>query len=326
MLIALGALVVLNGFYIVGPQEAGVIERLGRRVLPLSDPGLHYKLPWPVDRLTKLAAKRVNVIEVGFRSGATAGDQEPAAYEWNVQHRSGRFQRKPEESLMLSGDQNMIEVNCVIHWALARPDDFLLRQMEGETTVRAAAEAALAAVMSRVSLDAVLTSARATIENAIRAEAQKRLDRYNSGVEVLSARLLDVHPSVEVVDAFREVSAAWEEKNRTINEAEAYRNEQVALARGNGQAKLAGAEGYSVGRKNRATGDADRFKLAEDAFRTAPGPTETRLYLETMEQVLAGRRKLIVDASKGRRHLFLVEDGIEIGPALLAPPRRPGVD
>jgi regulator of protease activity HflC (stomatin/prohibitin superfamily) len=142
---------------------------------------------------------------------------------------------------------------------------------------------------------------------------------------VLDVRLLDVHPSLEVVDAFREVSGAYEEKNRLVNEAEGYRNEQVALARGNAQARLAAAQGYSAGKKNRSAGDADRFRSAEEAFRSAPGPTETRLYLETMEQVLPGRKKVIIDASRGRRHLLLVEDGVEIGPGmapLVAPPRQ----
>jgi regulator of protease activity HflC (stomatin/prohibitin superfamily) len=110
-----------------------------------------------------------------------------------------------------------------------------------------------------------------------------------------------------------------------VNEAEGYRNEQVALARGNAQARLAVARGYSAGKKNRSAGDAGRFLSAEAAFRAAPGTTETRLYLETMEQVLPGRKKIIVDTSRGRRHLVLVEDGVEIGPAaapLVAAPRQ----
>ena len=107
---------------------------------------------------------------------------------------------------------------------------------------------------------------------------------------------------------------AFEEKNRLINEAEGYRNEQVALARGNAKAQVQNANAYTLGRINRAEGDASRFTQEEQAFRTAPGPTETRLYLETMEQVLPGKKKLIVDSGKGRRHLLLLEDGVEIAP------------
>jgi len=307
--IALLAGFLLNGFYILGPDEAGVIERFGRKALPPREPGLHYKLPWPVEKLTRIQSRRVRAVEIGFRSGAAVPDAEPAAYEWNVQHRSGRFQRKPEESLMLSGDQNMTELTAVIHYRLARPDDFLFRLYDGETTVRAVAESVLHAVMSSTPLDAALTAGRRELEGRARTLLQQRLDRFQAGVEVLHVKLLDVHPSVEVVDAFRQVSGAYEEKNRLINEAEAYRNEQVALARGQAAARLRAAAGYSTGRRNRAAGDASRFTQAEAAFSAAPQLHQTRLYLETMEEILPGKNKMIVDSnSKGRRNLYLVED------------------
>jgi Cu+-exporting ATPase len=319
------ALVVLSGVYTLGPDESGVIERFGRKVLPYKEPGLHYKLPWPIERLTRIKARQIRVVEVGFRSSAAVAGSEPATYEWNVQHRSGRFQRKPEESLMLTGDQNMVEVNATVHYRLDRPDDFLFNQLDGDGTMRAAAESVLQSVITGTPIDDALTTRRKAIEERVLVELQRRVDRYGTGATILHVKLLDVHPSLEVVDAYREVSGAFEEKNRMINEAEAYRNEQVALARGNAEAQLEIAEAYSIGRKNRAAGDADRFLSAEGAYRTAPGPTETRLYLETMELVLPGKRKLIVDESKGRRHLLLLEDGVEIAaPAMpiLAPQRR----
>jgi regulator of protease activity HflC (stomatin/prohibitin superfamily) len=133
-------------------------------------------------------------------------------------------------------------------------------------------------------------------------------------VKVLHVQLEDVHPSVEVVDAFREVAGAAEEKNRLINVAEGYRNEQVALARGQGEACIRNAQAYEIGRVNRAAGDASRFVQAEQAYKTAPGPTETRLYLETMEQILPGRQKLIIDSRGGRRHLMMLQDGVLVAP------------
>jgi Cu+-exporting ATPase len=313
-LIAAGALLVISGFYIVGPDEVGVIERFGRKITPFGSPGLHYKLPWPVERLTRFRARRVRVVEIGFRSASASPDTEPAAYEWNVQHRSGRFQSRPEESLMLTGDQNMIELNAAVHYEVERPDAFLFNQMDGDATVREAAESVIHSVTNATDLDSVLTTGRQTVEQRALVELQKRLDRYDTGVHVLRVKLEDVHPSLEVVDAFRAVSAAFEEKNRMINEAEGYRNEQVALARGNAKAAIENARAYTLGRTNRAGGDASRFTQAEQAYRTAPGPTETRLYLETMEQVLPGKKKLIVDSGKGRRHLMLLDDGIEIAP------------
>jgi Cu+-exporting ATPase len=317
-LLAALVLLLLNGFYALRPNEIGVIERFGRKLLPLREPGLHYKLPWPIERLTRLQATRVRTVEIGFRSSATSQlSSEPATYEWNVQHRTGRFQTKPDEALMLTGDLNMIEVNAVIHYRIRKPDDFLFRQMDGEATVRSAAEAALQSVATTSPLDNVLTFDRLNLEARLRTELQSRLDRYEAGVEVLGARLLDVHPSLEVVDAFREVSAAFEEKNRLINESEGYRNEQVALARGNAQVRVVEAEGYAGGRKNRSDGDAARFTQFEDAFRAAPGLTEARLFLESMEQILPGKRKMIVDSGKGRRSLLLIEDGVELSPAAI---------
>ncbi|HTS31312.1 MAG TPA: FtsH protease activity modulator HflK [Bryobacteraceae bacterium] len=313
------ALVVLNGIYIISPDEIGIVQRFGRKLQPYDGPGIHYKLPWPIDQLTRVQARRVRVVEIGFRTSATTPAAEPAAYEWNAQHRSGRYERRPEEALMLTGDQNMIELNATVHYNLARPDEFVFGQVDGESTVRAGAESAVQAVVTASALDDVLTSGRHAIEQRIQTELQQRLDRCRAGVRVLSVRLEDVHPSLEVVDAFRDVSGAFEEKSRLINEAEGYRNEQVALARGNAQASLADANGYTVGRVRRSEGDASRFDQREAAFRAAPGPTETRLYLETIEQVLPGKRKLIVDSTKARRQLYLLEDGVEIGGNALNP-------
>jgi Cu+-exporting ATPase len=311
--------IALNGVYLIPPDEVGIVLRFGRQVMPHDGPGIHYKLPWPVDQLTRVQDRRVRVVEIGFRTTAAQPDAEPAAYEWNVQHRSGRFQRQPDESLMLTGDQNMIELNASIHYDLARPDEFVFGQFDGAATVRVAAESTIQSVVTGAPLDDVLTTGRSSIEQRVKSALQSRVDRYHSGIRVLSVRLEDVHPSLEVVDAFRDVSGAFEEKNRVVNEAEAYRNEQVALARGNAKASLAAANGYTVERIHRAEGDAGRFTQREEAFRSAPGPTQTRLYLETIEQVLPGKKKLIVDSTKGRRQLFLVDDGVEIGGAALSP-------
>ena len=314
VLAATTALILASGFYSLAPNEIGLIERFGRKILPYQEPGLHYKLPWPIERLTRVKGRSVRVVEIGFRSGTANNEAEPAAYEWNVQHRSGRFQRKSDESLMLTGDQNMIEVNAVVHYRIAHPDEFLFGQLDAEATVRTAAESALQATVSTAPLDDVLTTGRQEIENRVTAALQAKLDRYGSGARVVRVKLLDVHPSLEVVGAFREVSGAFEEKNRLVDEAEGYRNEQVALARGNAEARLKTAEGYKASRILRADGDGSRFDLAESAFNTAPSIHQLRLYLETMEQVLPGKKKMILDSSKGRRHLLLLEDGVEVAP------------
>ncbi len=323
-LYTLGAVALLSRFYTLEPHEQGVIERFGRKVTPHRQPGWHYKLPWPIEKLNRVEAERARSIEIGYRTSETGG--EPATYEWNVQHRAGRYQKRPEESLMLSGDQNMIELNGVVHYSIVRPDDYIFRLQDAEATVRTAAESVIQMVVTTTPLDELLTTGRRRVEERVRGELQRRLDRYRAGVSVLGVKLQDVHPSVEVVDAFREVAGAFEERSRLINVAEGYRNELVALARGQGEAGLRNAQAYAIGRVNRANGDASRFVQAEQAYKTAPGPTETRLYLETMEQILPGRQKLIIDSRGGRRSLMLVEEGIQIappGPALERPQAFP---
>jgi HflK protein len=307
------ALYALSGIYMLSTDEVGVIQRFGRKLPSDRQAGLHYKLPWPIDTLIRVRAQRVRVVEIGFRSNASGnGVGEPAAYEWNVQHRSGRFQNIPEESLMLSGDQNMLELNATVHYIPEHPDDFLFRQVDADLTVRSAAEAVMQSVVTSSSLDDVMTRNRRGIEAAARQELQDRLSRYGAGVRVLQVKLEDVHPSIEVVDAFREVSDAFEEKSRLINEAEGYSNEQIALARGNAAAMLENAKAFQVGRTSRASGDASRFESAADAYRLAPDVTASRLYLETVEQVLPGRNKLIVDKTTSKRQLYLLQNGVQL--------------
>ena len=302
--------------FTLGPAETGVIERFGRKVLPYRDPGLNWKLPWPIDAVQRVESKRVRTIEIGFRTEADDGEYaEPPAYEWNVQHRGGRIRAIEDESLMLTGDQNMIELTAVVHYELARPDDYLFRHLNPDETIRVAAESALRSVVNAMALDPLLTTERRTLEEHVAEELQARLERYEAGANVLSVRIQDLHPSVEVVDAFREVAGALEEKNRVINEAEGYRNEQVALARGRAAAQIETAQGYKLGRVNRADGDASRFTQFEQQYRRAPGAHAARLYLETMEQILPGRQKLILDTKGGKRTLYTIEDGVLLAPS-----------
>jgi Cu+-exporting ATPase len=316
---ALG-LYVLSGVYSIGPDQTGIIELFGRKQLPYRGPGLHYKLPWPVERLTRIKPGRVRVIEIGFRSKSTTSQSEPVSYEWSSQHRIGRYQKVPEEALMLTGDQNMIELTATVHYIPIRPDEFVFRQLDADATVRSGAESVIQGVVTSSSLDDVLTLNRRAVERKVQQALEDRLDRYQAGVKVLHVTLEDVHPSVEVVDAFRQVSDAYEEKSRLINEAEGYRNEQLAVSRGNAIALLTNANAYRIGRTTRAEGDATRFTAREQAFRESPQATESRLYLETIEDVLPGKKKLIVDKSKSRRNLFLLEDGVELPSGIRPPP------
>ena len=171
-----------------------MIVRFGQKVLPYDEPGLHVKFPWPIDKLVRIQAKRVRVVEIGYRSISSSPDNEPAAYEWNVQHRSGRFQRMPEEALMLTGDQNMIELNATVHYSISHPDDFIFRQLDGDTTIRAAAESVMQMLTTETPLDDLLTTGRRAVEQKAKKALQARMDRYQAGIEILQVKLQDVHP------------------------------------------------------------------------------------------------------------------------------------
>ncbi|HKQ78872.1 MAG TPA: FtsH protease activity modulator HflK [Blastocatellia bacterium] len=328
-LVAFALLYMLTGVTIVGPDEFGVVQRFGQRLSSPLWPGPHYRIPWPFERVTKIKPNRIQVAELGFRTSgneaALTGATEPAAYEWNLQHRSGRYERRPDEALMLTGDENLIEVNAVVQYSVGSADKFLFSTTDPDDLIRVAAESSLRLMIGQNTLDAALTTGRAEIERGAKALLQARLDEYDSGLRVVAVQLQDAHPSVEVVDAFRNVSSAFEEKSKLINEAESYRNERLALARGQALARLAEAAGYSTERANRASGEAERFKQSLEAFRRSPNVTETRLYLETIEQVLAGKKKMIIDASKfGRRQmLFIDPQGSPIDPSQLAQPSAP---
>ncbi|MFN0123059.1 MAG: FtsH protease activity modulator HflK [Blastocatellia bacterium] len=321
---ALLLLWLLSGLTMIGPDEAAVVRRFGQKLTPPLDPGLHYRIPWPVEQITRFKPQQAQVVEIGFRTVSTnpvIESAEPAAYEWNLQHRDGRYEKRPDESLMLTGDENLIEVNAVIQYAVGSPDDYLFTATDPINVTRVAAESALRQVIGQNTLDTVLTSGRGGIERQAREMAQAQLDSYRAGVRVIAVQLQDVHPSTEVVDAFRNVSSAWEEKSKLINQAEAWRNEQLELARGQALARLAEAAGYTTDRANRAEGDAARFKQALEAYKRAATVTETRLYLETMEQILPGKKKMILDSSKfGRRQMLLVDpQGAPIDPARIVP-------
>jgi Cu+-exporting ATPase len=314
---------VLSGITLVGPDEMIVVQRFGRKADAVG-PGLHWRFPWPVEQINRLKPHRVQVAEIGFRTvDAMAAPAEPAAYEWNLQHRSGRYEKRPDEALMLTGDENLIEVNAVVQFAVGAADDYLFATTDAANLVSVAGEAALRALIGQTPLDAVLTTGRHQIEMQAQALAQRKLDEYHGGARILSVQFQDVHPSLEVVDAFRGVASAFEEKSTLINQAEAYRNEQLELARGQALGQLSEAAGYTTECGNRASGEAERFRQAEGAFKQAPGVTETRLYLEAVEKALAGRKKLIIDVAKfGRRQMFFLDpQGGVIDPAALAAPK-----
>ena len=319
------ALWLLSGVALIRPEQVGVVQRFGKQVKHLQ-PGMHIRFPWPIESVTRLATRRVLAAEIGYRTNIAQSDAsaEPSVYEWNTQHRQGRYSKIAEESLMLTGDENLVEVNAVAQYVIRNPDQYLFNVKNPEDLIRATAERTLRWTTARQSLDAILTTGRSGIENAWRAELEKALQEYGAGIEVLSVRLQDVHPPLEVVEAFRDVASALEEKSTLINEAEAYQMEQVPLARGQSAARLETAKGYAASRIERSRGESARFIEREAAYRKAPTVTAQRLYFETIEQVLPNKQKYIADSKKLGRRRFLFLDAKELNLLNIVDPRPAG--
>jgi HflK protein len=265
-------------------------------------------------------------VEIGFRSSVNpegARSSEPPAYEWNVQHRGGGYQSIVDESYVWTGDYNLIDVNLVVQYRVADAEKALYRlgftEAEWDELVRQESESAFRAEMARREADDLLERSRQEIAEAVVRGANQALDHCGVGLHVERACFGDIHPPLKVVPAFRDVSIAMEEKEALINEAEAYRYQTAAAARGQAAEQKCAAEGFAADREQRATAAAARFLEVAAAYAAAPKVTAVRLYLQTIEVALAGKRKVIVDAAHGgRRALYLGRKGLD-SPANLPP-------
>jgi len=317
----------LSGLHMVRMGEVAVVQHFGKVLRPSEPPGLHWRLPYPFGRHRAVRPGEVRRVEVGFRT-IPGSFEEPPAYEWNVQHRGGRSVQQPDEATVLAGDENLADVNLVVEYRVSDPEAALLkvgrlgpdRSSKWDSLVRAVAEAGLRETMSRRPIEAVLNAERSEIEEAICRRVATALGRYGTGFTVEAIRLGDVHPPLEVVSAFREVAGAREDKEAKINTAEAYQFEREAMARGEAAERLLAAEAAGQDRTQKSRGRADRFVAVAEANSQHPDLTRLRLYLETIERSLAGRKKVIVDRSSAgaRRQVFLGRPGA-LGRVPLAP-------
>ena len=308
-----------SGLYVVPLGQIGLVQRFGRLTRDPQGPGLHYRLPYPFGRHQLVAPSKTRRVEIGFRTlpGASVG---PPAYEWNVQHRGGRSEGQPEESTVLAGDENLVDVNLVIHYRLEDPvaSTFQVGRLTSDGTnkwdrlVRAAAESSLRAELAGRLVDDVLNVERLDIESQVKRRLIALLDRYDSGFLVEAVCLADVHPPVEVVSAFRDVAKAFEAKQEEINKAEADQLEIEAQTEGEEFRIEQTAAAFRHDRTARAEGEANRFLARAEAYGQAPEATRFRLRMETIEKTLAGRRKVILDSPSGgaRRQVFLGPKGL----------------
>ena len=270
------ALWLFTGVYMVGPDEVGVVRTFGE-FTRVAQSGLNYHFPYPIEQVNTPAVTEVKRIEIGFRT-----------------LRNGQYRSVEKESLMLTGDENIVDAEMIVQYKIKDPVKYLFRIMEPELTVREAAEASLRTVVGRNKIDETLTTGKFKIQEETKIQLQLILDKYNSGIHVVAVQLQDVSPPKEVIGAFKDVASAKEDKNRMINQAEGYRNNVIPIARGEAEAMIRDAEGFKQARIKRSEGDAVKFTTILREYRKAKSITQKRLYLETMERVLPNIEKIII--------------------------------
>ena len=285
-LVVIGALAIwgLSGFFRVQSEELGVVLRFGKHVRTVQ-PGLNYHLPYPIETVLLPKALRVNTISIGM----TLID-DPA---WR-----GRTMRDvPEESLMLTGDENIVDVEFTVLWRIKSDGvgNFLFNIQNPEGTVKAVAESMMREVIGRSQIQPILTGARTSTEQGVQELMQKTLDSYGSGVQITQVQMQKVDPPAQVIDSFRDVQAARADFERLQNEAQTYANRVVPDARGRAAQILQVAEGYQQQAIAEAKGQSARFLKVYDEYKKAPDVTRQRIYLETMERILGGSEKLVYD-------------------------------
>ena len=276
----------LSGFYRVNTDEQGIVLRFGRFV-QTTQPGLNYHLPYPIETVLTPRVTFENKVDVGFRV--------------QEDFRRGTLSRDvPEESLILTGDENIVDVDFSVFWTIKNASQYLFNIQNPEGTVKAVAESAMREVIGRAQIQPILTGARAATEQEVLKLMQRILDQYQSGIQVTRVQMQKVDPPSQVIDAFRDVQAARADAERLQNEAQTYANRVVPEARGEASKILQAAEGYKERTVVEAKGQASRFLAVLTEYKLAPDVTRRRIYLETMERVLGSIDKVILDpSSKG---------------------------
>ena len=274
-----------SGFYRVLPDEQGVVLRFGKYVNQ-TQPGLHYHLPFPVEKVLTPKVTKVNRLDVGYRSASDTG-------------RATSVSDVPEESLMLTGDENIVDIDYSVFWIIKDAGKFLFNIQSPEDTVKSVAETAMREVIAKNGIQSILTEGRAQIEIDTQNIMQEILDSYDSGISITQVQTQKADPPKEVIDAFRDVQAAKADKERAQNEAEAYANDVIPRARGEAAQILQQAEAYKQEVVALAEGEASRFLAIYNEYRKARTVTQERMYLETMEKVMADINKIIIDKKSG---------------------------
>ena len=290
--IVLGVLVLLwlaSGFYQVSPSEQGVVLRFGKYI-DTTDAGLHYHLPYPVEQVVKVNVTQERSINLGVAEAVPASNR---YYNNNSSVALNSF----TESHMLTGDENIVDINLTVVWKIKDAKDYLFNVRSPDVTVRVAAQSVLREIVGQSEMQPIITGDRGKVEEETKEELQKVLDDFGSGIVIVRVKLQKADPPKQVVDAFNEVQRAKADMERYKNEAEAYRNEVLPKAKGEAAKRIQEAEAYKQAVIDKANGDAQRFNLVYDAYKQGKKVTAKRLYLETMEDVLSKSDTVIIDPS-----------------------------
>ncbi|HEY5046737.1 MAG TPA: FtsH protease activity modulator HflK [Rhizomicrobium sp.] len=325
VIVALGLLVVwlLSGIYFVTAQEQGVVLLFGKYVAR-TGPGMHYHLPWPIESVETPEVTTVKQITIGYRIGNDTSDEsQPDDLQ--------------AESLMLTGDENIVDVNFTVGWVVKDAADYLFNVEDPERTIKAVGESAMREVVGETQIEPIMTQDRAPVENQVRDLMQQTLDIYRAGVTVTQVKMQKGDIPPEVIDAYRDVQAARADQERARNEAEAYANKIIPEARGKAAKIVQDAEAYRQQVIAEAEGEAKRFLSVYEEYRKAPAITRQRMYLETMSQILGDANKVILDDNAGKavvpylplpgldkRHMTSGEPSAQSGPSMSAAPNATG--
>ena len=279
-----------TGFYVVDEGEQALVIRFGKYVRTATT-GLNYHLPEPIETIVIEKVETLRKEEIGFRSGNNGRDSNAIESAGNISSSHNVIQ----ESLMLTGDENIIDINFIVQWKISNLKDYVFNIYNPRETVRSVAESAMREVIGSTPIDKAITDGRSIVEHEAKILLQKTLDSYNSGVEITALKLLRSDPPAEVIDAFRDVQTAKTDKEREINKAYAFENEILPRARGEGAKIQLESEAYKKEITERDIGEAGIFDLIYNQYKTAKDITKKRLYLESMETILQGMDKVIID-------------------------------
>ena len=271
----------------VNTDEVGVVLRFGKYVRLLT-PGLHVRWPYPVEVVELPKVTRINRIEIGMRGLTNRGARSAVAAN-----------DVPAESLMLTGDENIVDVDFVVFWQIADAPDYLFNIQSPEQTVKEVAESAMREIVGQSDIEAILTAARGKTEVSVQELIQRTLDGYGAGIGVSQVQLQKVDPPQQVIEAFRDVQAARADEERVQNEAQAYANRVIPEARGEAARILQAAQGYRDKVIAESKGEADRFRQVLEEYQKAPDVTRQRIFIDTMRQVLSDTDKIIIDDKGG---------------------------